>query len=70
MRLPASLVAETRLMQDQPADLPTLSGTGDPTLLAALVDGMLIRGGSSAAPHLNRIAPPNRHGWATPIRHG
>jgi hypothetical protein len=39
-------------------------------LQAALVDDMLIRGGSIAATSLNRNAPPNPLGWAAPIRHG
>ena len=70
MRMLGSIVAETRLMFDQNLGVPALSSTDDPMLEAAVVDAALVRGGSVAATSLNMDAPPNRLGWASPIRHG
>ena len=70
MRMLGSIVAEARLMFDQKLSVPDLSSKDDPMLQAALVDNALVQGGSVAATSLNLDAPPNRLGWASPIRHG
>jgi len=70
MRTLASIVTETRLLFDQKPSVPDLSSTGDPLLQAALVDDVLVKAGSVAATSLNLDAPPNRLGWASPIRNG
>ena len=70
MRMLASLIAETRLIFDQNGSVPDLSSTDDPMMQAAVVDDVLVRAGSVAATSLNMNAPPNRLGWASPIRHG
>lgn len=70
MRMLASLIAEARLLFEQSRNLPALSGTEDPMLRAAVVDDVLVRAGSVEATTLNIDAPPNRLGWASPIRHG
>jgi hypothetical protein len=70
MRMLASLIAETRLIFDQNGSVPDLSSTDDPMMQAAVVDDVLVGAGSVAATSLNMNAPPNRLGWASPIRHG
>ena len=70
MRMLGSIVAETRLLFDEDISVPNLSSTGNPMLQAAVVDSVLIRGGSIAATSLNTDSPPNRLGWPSPIRHG
>jgi len=68
MRALASIVAETRLLLDQKPSMPDLSSTDDPMLQDAVVDDVLVRAGSVAGTSLNVLAPPNRLGWASPIR--
>lgn len=69
MRSLGSIVAETRMALDQKQALVNISSTGDPLVLAAWFDDALVSGGSIAATSLDPTSPPNRLGWASPIRH-
>jgi hypothetical protein len=68
MRALASIVAEARLLFGQTPSMPDLSSTDDPMLQEAVVDDVLVRAGSVAATSLDVQAPPNRLGWASPVR--
>jgi len=70
MRMLGSIVAETRSLYDQKLNLPSLASTADPMFLSAVVDDVLIRADAVAATYVDASAPPNRLGWASPIRHG
>jgi hypothetical protein len=70
MRMLGSIVAETRMLMDQKLDLPAVSSTGNPMVLAAVVDDVLVKADAVAKTYVNPSAPPNRVGWPSPIRHG
>ncbi|MCA3509694.1 MAG: hypothetical protein IOC80_03640 [Rhodobacter sp.] len=70
MRMLGSIVAETRSLYEQKLNLPSLASTADPMFLSAVVDDVLISADAVAATYLDASAPPNRLGWASPIRHG
>lgn len=70
MRMLGSIVAETRMLVDQKLNLPAVASTGDPMVLAAVVDNVLVKADAVATSYVNPSAPPNRLGWPSPIRHG
>lgn len=69
MRMLGSIVAETRLLFEQKLNLPNLPRTANPLFKPALVDDVLVKADAVAATYLDSSAPPNRLGWASPIRH-
>jgi hypothetical protein len=70
MRMLGSIVAETRMLVDQKLNLPAVASTGDPMVLAAVVDDVLVKADAVAKTYVNPSAPPNLLGWPSPIRHG
>ena len=70
MRMLGSIVAETRMLIDQKLNLPAVASTGDPMVLAAVVDDVLVKADAVAKTYVNPSAPPNLLGWPSPIRHG